>query len=373
MSRLTDLIASRIRRQGPLTVAEFMELALYHPEHGYYSTAAQRSGRNGDFFTSVDVGPLFGELVAAALVEMWEALGAHGEKTFDLVEAGAGNGRLARDVLDAAARCHPEFYAALRVTLVERSAAARDAQRATLGPHADRCDLRAVLPDAITGVVYANELLDALPVHVVTTRHGELREIVVAERNGRLCEADARPSPEVAAYLADHQIEIGEGHRAEVGLAAAAWMRSAAAALSQGFLLLFDYGHEARDRQSAAHAGGTLTTYRAHVAHGVRWLDAPGECDLTSHVDLTAIRRAAEQAGLETLGAIDQTYFLLSLGLVDRLQPGDDRQSIRQRLAARSLIAPGGLGSTMKVMVFGKSLKAAGAAQLGALRSGRLT
>lgn len=368
MAPLSATIASRIRQHGPLTVAEFMELALYHPELGYYSRAERRSGRSGDFFTSVDVGPLFGETVAFALVEMWEVLRGLGAATFDLVEVGAGNGRLARDILDAAARDRPDFYRTLRLTLVERSPAARAAQRAMLAPHAGRiAGLRDDLPQSVTGVIYANELLDALPVHVVTRTGGTLREIVVTERGGILQESDADLSADVAAHLAANPIDVAEGDRVEVGVAAACWMRDAAAALDRGFLLLFDYGREARHLRSPA---GTLTTYRAHTADAVRWLEAPGECDLTSHVDLTAMRRAAEEAGLAMLGAIDQTYFLLSLGLVDRLPAGHDRLAIRQRLAARTLIAPEGLGSTMKAIVFAKGV---GATRLAALASGRLT
>jgi SAM-dependent MidA family methyltransferase len=361
-SPLSSLIVSRIRDRGPLTVAEYMELALYHPEHGYYSRAARRSGRDGDFFTSVDVGPLFGELIAAQLDEMWYVLGAG---AFELVEAGAGNGRLARDVLDAAARHHPDFYANVRLTLVERSPVARDAQPAALGPHLERlAAVRDDLPASVEGVIYANELLDAFPVHVVTMTEEGVREIVVSERDGVLVEDQAAISdPAIVAHLP----RIDPGTRMEICLAAATWVRRAAAALQRGFLLLFDYGHDVDTR---AHPDGTLMAYRAHVAEPRNWLAAPGDSDLTAHVDLTALRRAAEGAGLRTLGLVDQTYFLLSLGLADRVETGHDRHAIRQRLAARTLIMPGGLGSTMKAMVFAKGV---GAPALRGTTSGRLT
>jgi SAM-dependent MidA family methyltransferase len=367
-SPLTSLIVARIRDRGPMTVAECMELALYHPELGYYSRAAQRSGRDGDFFTSVDVGPLFGELIAAQLDEMWRVLRAGGAGAFDLVEAGAGNGRLARDVLDAAARHHPDFYANVRLTLVERSPAARAAQRAALGPHLERlvavCD---DLPPSVEGVIYANELLDAFPVHVVTMTAGGVREIVVSERDGVLVEAEAGISdPAIVTHLP----RIDAGARLEVGLEATAWVGRAAESLRRGFLLLFDYGHEAGEEHSRAHPEGTLMAYRAHVAEPCHWLAAPGDTDLTAHVDLTAVRRAAEGAGLHTLALVDQTYFLLSLGLADRVETGHDRRAIRQRLAARTLVMPGGLGSTMKAMVFAKGV---GAPALRGTASGRLT
>jgi SAM-dependent MidA family methyltransferase len=369
---LLERIISDIRSRGPLSVAEFMELALYEPELGYYAGAEQRSGRGGDFFTSVDVGPLFGEAIAAQLAEMWDVLGKTGAESFDLVEAGAGNGRLARDVMDAAAAHFPEFYRHIRLTLVERSAAARAAQPVSLGPHmACRPSLRETLPLEISGVILANELLDAFPVHVITRTPEGLREIVVGECRGNLVES-SRPlsMPAVAAYLRAANLDIPLGSRVEVGLAAAQWIEDAARTLQRGFLLLFDYAHEPGAAYSAAHPAGTLTSYRGHLGEAGAWLATAGERDLTANVDLTAIRRAAEAGGLLPLAVLDQTYFLLSLGLAARLEAGHDRGAVARRLAARTLMMPGGLGSTMKVMVFAKGV---GAPRLRGTAPGRLT
>src|SRR5687767_11876897 len=149
--RLRELIADRIRTGGPISFAEFMELSLYHPELGYYARSAQKTGRAGDFFTSVDVGPIFGELLATQFGEMWRIQSGG---AFDLVEAAAGNGRLARDVLDAAQRNDPDFYSAIRLSLSEQSPAARAAQEETLGPHRALLTHSAMgLPDDIHGVV----------------------------------------------------------------------------------------------------------------------------------------------------------------------------------------------------------------------------
>lgn len=348
-----------------------MEFALYDTAHGYYARAPQRSGRQGDFFTSVDVGPLFGELIAVQLAGMWALLRDGGATSFDIVEAGAGNGRLALDILDAAAREHPDLYEHARVTLVERSAAAREAQRAMLERHASRVVSAEELPAPTTGVIVANELLDALPVHVVTMTASGLREIYVTEREGRLVEIEGPVSdPAVIDYISRSGLAIAIGARVETGLAAERWVRRAADTLDRGFLLLFDYGHEARELYSATHHGGTLMSYRGHTARAQDWLADPGERDLTSHVNLTAVRQAAESAGLQTLGVIDQTYFLGSLGLAERLDPGDDRGALKRRLAAKTLVMPGGLGSTMKVIVFAKGV---GTPVLRGLSAGRLT
>ena len=313
------------------------------------------------------MGPVFGELIAVQLAEMWTVLSGAGATRFDLVEAGAGNGRLARDILDAASRHHPDFYDTIRLTLVERSGDARAAHVDTLGPHAPRlvnsCER---LPGSITGAIVANELLDALPVHVVTMTTEGLREIAVAERDGVLVEVEIPLSS--PALEAPVDLELGD--RLEVALEAVDWIRDAAAALDRGFVLLFDYGFEASPSHARAHPHGTLMAYRAHRAEPRDWLAHPGEMDLTAHVDLKAIRGAAIGAGLDPLGIVDQTYFLLGLGLADRLETGDTRLAIKRRLSARTLVMPGGLGSTMKAMVFAKGVDRPA---LRGISSGRLT
>jgi SAM-dependent MidA family methyltransferase len=342
-----------------MTFADFMALALYEPGIGYYARADQRSGRAGDFFTSVDVGPLFGEMLAAQLAEMWRLVDQ--PDAFDLVEAGAGNGRLSRDILDAASR-DPEFYGATRLHLVERSPSARAAQLERLGPHAPRLvSSGESLPSIRCGVVFSNELLDALPVHVVVMREDGLREIYVALEGDRLVEREGPPSTErIPHYFEIVGAQLEPGWRAEVNLAAMDWIEDASRSVYRGFLLLIDYGHEARDLFSPAHATGTLRTYRRHVSadDGQKqpWLHEPGMCDITSHVDFTAIREAAQASGWTVVALLDQMYFLLGLGLAENVarDTGDPAGDLGRRLAFKTLMLPGGLGSTHKVMVLGK-------------------
>jgi SAM-dependent MidA family methyltransferase len=359
------LIAERIRRQGPLTAAGFMELALYAPGVGYYARAAQRSGRTGDFFTSVDLGPVFGALLADRFAGFWHELGDGGPALarIDLVEAAAGNGRLTRDILDEAARRHPAFYQAVSVHLVERSADARAAHRAVLAAHLPRLASSGdALPDGVEGIIFANELLDAFPVHLVEMGGDGLREIYVDLDGERLVERPGPPStPALAAYLVEDGVTLAAGARAELNLAAVEWVAGAAARLRRGRLVLIDYGYEAAELYSDARAGGTLATYCRHLVDapddegGPAWLAAPGERDLTSHVDVTAIRRAAERAGLETVAITPQTRFLLDIlegsPLVAELSAPD---RIADRLSLKTLLMPGGLGSTHTVLVFAK-------------------
>jgi len=357
-----------------------MELALYDQTFGYYARAAQRSGRAGDFFTSVDVGPLFGELLATQLAEMAGILRATASSTvpvFDLVEAGAGNGRLSSDILRAVRDRDSELYSRLRLHLVEASAAAREAQPATLGDLRERLSSSsASLPESFEGVLVANELLDAFPVHQVVMRENGLREIYVAapishghtetrsEKDFGLSRfrGDLRPvegplsTPALQAHLDRLGIALELGWRVEINLRAVDWIRDAAQRLARGFIIVIDYGHEARDLYSASHAQGTLTTFSAHTtdaAHGSlpAWLERPGEQDITAHVDFTSVRDAAEAAGLTTIAFLDQTYFVLAL--VDEWTG----PALAQRSAAlKTLMMPGGLGSTHKVLILGKGV-----------------
>ncbi len=366
---LRTLIVRRIRDRGPLTVAAFMEMALYHPELGYYARAPRRTGRAGDFYTSVDVGPQFGALLAAQLDEMRGLHAAAGASGFDLVEVGAGNGQLARDVLDQAASAYPALHAALRLTLVETSAAARAAHPETLGPHRNRLHASiAALPDRVSGAIVANELLDALPTHAVTMTADGLREVYVDADGDRFVETAGPPSsPALARYLDRLGVTPPPGWRGEVNLAAVDWVRNAARTLTRGFLVLIDYGHPARELYAGHHASGTLTTYQRHLVDaadsdpdrrgGPAWLADPGERDITSHVDFTSIELAARDEGLAVLGLVDQTRFLLGLGaLDDPAAAADTAGGLRHRLALKTLLAPGGLGSTHRVLMLGKGV-----------------
>jgi SAM-dependent MidA family methyltransferase len=345
-----------------------MDLALYHPVHGYYARQPQRSGKSGDFFTSVDVGPLFGDLLERQLFEMAEQLGA--AAPFDLVEAGAGNGRLAADILRAARARHPLFYDRIRLFLVEASAEARAAQRATLGNLQERLVWSdPELPATFTGALLANELLDALPVHQVVMRDDGLREVYVeAIRDGdalSLVMREGAPSTaRLERYLADLGVTLPVGWRGEINLLAQSWIRDAAQRLARGFMICVDYGHAAHDLYSASHSLGTLTSFRRHQMSGAdtagapAWLQAPGDQDLTAHVDFTSVAAAAAGEGLAILGLLDQTYFLL--GVVSSLPPDDANELAKPDAAAqlKTLIFPGGLGSTHKVLLLGRDVGA---------------
>lgn len=359
---LAELLAVRIRERGPITFAEYMSECLYHPEHGYYSRPEAR--RFADYYTSVDVHPVFGRLFARQFHEMWELLGK--PSPFVLVEAGAGVGRLAKHILDFAARELPEFYRALQYTAVEQGASRRAAHQTQLATHitAGRVTSSAALPSHIsTGCVFSNELLDALPVHRVVHEGAGLREINVALDGERFVEQSAAPSlPELEAYLAEQGIVLLEGQQAEICLAACEWIQDVGRRLGRGFVLTVDYGHEARELYDERHMRGTLLAYRQHRA-SEDFYAVPGGQDLTAHLNFTALDLWGRRSGLARTGLVSQAHFLMTLGraneFADLYEPGQsEAERVRARLLLKNLIYPEGMGETFQVFVQHKGIEA---------------
>ena len=353
-------LAARITANGPITFAECMEACLYHPEHGYYSSAKRT--RFADYYTSVDVHPIFGRLLARQLEQGWRILDRPTQ--FVAAETGAGIGRLAKHILDFAASRLPEFYAALRYVAVERSAARRAVQAATLAAHfaAGRAESSAGLPANISaGCILSNELFDAMPVHRVVQRDGELREINVEHSRGIFadCVSDIL-SPGVAEYFARQEIKLEEGQHAEANLAACKWISGSSRSLKRGFFLTIDYGYRARELYNPHRMNGTLLAYRDHKV-SENYYDAPGEQDLTAHVNFTALELWGKDAGLETLGLVPQSRFLVSLGraneFADLYDPGQsETERVRAQLQLSSLIHPEGMGETFQVFIQQKGI-----------------
>ncbi|HMC08485.1 MAG TPA: SAM-dependent methyltransferase [Actinomycetota bacterium] len=338
---------------GPVTFAQYMRLALYHPEHGYYATRAPGAGRAGSgFHTSPSLGPWFGRLFARAAEGMREALGRPDELT--VVEVGAGRGDLAAATLET-----PSLEGRLRWVIVEPFDAIEGMQRERLGPLGDAVtwchELDEVPP--VSGCVLANEVLDNLPVHLLERAGDEAVEIYVAKEDGRLKQAPGPLSdPGLGARAAAALPHLEPGDRFEVSLAADAWVRRAASALERGWLLVVDYGDEEPDLWLRRPAG-SLVTYRDEGL-GVDPLADPGEADITAHVDFSALARAAREAGLEARPLVTQRDWLRSLGIEelasdlrvrqDSAERAGDHAEMVRLLADRgrlgALTARGGLG-----------------------------
>jgi SAM-dependent MidA family methyltransferase len=365
--RLLAAIRAAIRGRGPLPFATFMDLALYHPRYGYYSALRAPPGPRGDFYTSPEAHPAFGSRLARQAQEVWERLGR--PASFVVEEWGAGSGRLAADLLRAAPALAPAFGAALRYTIVERSAALRRIQARRLRPWADRVAWVAApdeVPPPLVGCVLANELLDAFAVHRVVRRGDTLRELYVEIAQGEPAgaafrEREGPPStPALAEYFARLGLLPPEGATAEVNLGALAWLRQVAARLERGALLVVDYGHPAEVLYSARYPRGTLLAYYRQAA-SEDFYARVGYQDLTAHVDLTSLLLEGRAAGLAPLGLARQADLLRRLGLESYeaavraagLRAADRRASLN---ALAALAHPRGLGAYW-VVGFGRGIR----------------
>ena len=350
-------IRHQIRDSGPVPFARFMDWALYHPEHGYYASGrASPGGDEGDFTTAPHISRLFGRC-AARLVEAADlALGR--PERFVLVEGGAGEGRLGRDVLDALCERAPELYGRLIYSPEESGPAWAGRREELLAPHAGR--IAAAPPDAITGLYLSNELVDAFPVHRLARRGGELREVHVEVAGDTFAEVLLPLSrPELLDYLSAEGVEVAEGCEVEVNLRALAWVRAVAHRLERGFVVTIDYGDEGRRLHGPHRPRGTCLAYRRHRASD-DLLSEPGLRDLTAHVSFSALARAGREVGLEAAPLLPQRDFLFALGFLSEVEALEGAGlSESELLAARRSLAPlifpaGEMGEAFKVLVQAK-------------------
>ena len=358
---LLGAIREEIARDGPMSFARFMEIALYDPERGYYRGAVARPGRGGDFLTAPDAHPIFGRAIGRFVDAAWRAMGSPGR--FTIREHGAGTGALAAAVIDGLDADGSDALGALRYRVDEVEPARVAAVRSRLEQAVRPGILEPDGDDPIDGLVIANEVLDALPTHRVVARDGDLREILVGvDAEGRLVDVEAAPTtPGLAARLAGEGIVLADGQRAEICLALAGWIARSAAGLRRGAALLIDYGHPAAELYDPRRrAAGTLAAYLQHQVHDDPYR-AIGRQDLTAHVDVTAVERAAAAAGLVHLATVTQADFLDRLGAGEILvgyQTGPTA-TLQAYLEARAslvrMIDPAAMGR-FRVMAFGRDL-----------------
>jgi SAM-dependent MidA family methyltransferase len=353
---LKDIIAERIRRDGPISFRDFMDLALYHPVHGYYVTCDPVR----DYQSSPSVHPVFAACIGRQLAEMWRLLG--GPQRFDVFEAGGGSGRLAGDVARWLREQEPEVYAALRYRLQDATFSHERISEITrqIGLPAEKVSLTRDLPEGpeVEGCILSNELIDALPVHRVRVADGRLRELRVGLEGGRFVDVPADPAPELVCHFEGLGLLPGEGCEAEVNLDAGAWIRRAAGGLRRGYLLTLDYGYRAPDLYAPWRKRGTLLTFYRHTS-GEDAYARVGRQDITASVDFTTLIREGLEAGLSTLGLTTQAEFLAALGIGEAVsRPPDPRQLETFYGLRRSVIEltdPSGLGR-INVLLQGKDV-----------------
>jgi SAM-dependent MidA family methyltransferase len=357
---LVARIRGDIDRDGAITFARFMERALYEPGLGYYRRLRPAPGHAGDFLTAPETHPIFGHALSRLVADVWQRLDR--PSTFVLREHGAGEGALAVAILDGLATERPDVLDATVVEPVEVEPARLEAfaTRLTEAGHGGRH--RSAGVDPITGLVLANEVLDALPVHRVVQRGAILREVLVGWRDGRFVDVEAQPTtPALAARLADHGIELVDGQRAEISLGIDPWIAGAAADLERGVALLIDYGHPAAELYGPRRRAGTLAAYVNHRVHDHPLVNV-GRQDITAHVDLTAVERGAQTAGLTALARTTQAELLVGLGIEELLERerSDPATTMESYVALRAglmrLLDPAATGA-FKVLAFGRKVE----------------
>ncbi|MGH7234835.1 MAG: class I SAM-dependent methyltransferase [Nitrospiraceae bacterium] len=361
---LIRVIADEIQRTGPVPFARFMELALYHPEFGYYMRAGEQGGERigwqGDYYTSSDVHPVLARALVRQARQADDLLGRPDPVT--VIEMGAGKGLFARDFLDESAKQHGSFWDRLRYVLIERSPAMRASQRSNLAPWLELPgrvswvnDLQELGDGSVAGVMLSNELVDAFPVHRIKIERGQVREIFVDYQGGRFCERLEAPStPEVSVYLRRLSLSLPEGYTAEINLEALTWMKEVARVLGRGLVMTIDYGHIAQDLYGPDRRRGTLLCYYAQMASEDPYRRV-GLQDMTAHVDFTSLAAIGEEAGLQVTGFTNQMSFLMGLGVeqwLEALEPGSaEFQSVVQ------VLRPEGMGRTFKILIQHKGIE----------------
>jgi len=348
--------------------SRYMDMCLYDPELGYYSRNAEQFGKAGDFYTSSDVHAVFGRLLARQFEEMWRAMGSPERMT--VRELGPGRGLFAQDVLDWSEKKFPSFFTALHYELVERSPALRKRIESTLARHlaAGRARLGDDVNSAPTAatIIFANEFFDAFPVDIISSE-GLLH---VSTENDRFVETWRPPTPDQLEFLDRYSVHPEPGERVEVPLGAQGYMEQLAATAERGFLIVIDYGYT-RDEQLAGRHRDTLTTFRHHSA-GSNPYEAPGEQDITAHVNFTALAAVAAHRDMQVQPLLTQSQFLLGIGEANQFADAfaDTRlpqERAKVALQLKHLVTPAGMGETFHVMIASKGIDPAAVERLSGL------
>ncbi|MBN8850367.1 MAG: hypothetical protein BGO55_32350 [Sphingobacteriales bacterium 50-39] len=319
---LSEIIINRIQKEGPISFHDFMEMSLYHPEYGYYSTSGTRIGKGGDFYTTPCISSLFGEMIARQLEEMWYWLG---RQPFSIVEYGAGTGLLCRDILHSLKK-NAALYIDVQYHIIEKNRAMSSHERASLPEkvswHQDISDV-----PSIAGCVLSNELIDNFSVHQVVMQD-QLMEVFVDHDNG-FTECLRPASQALKDYFHELGVELPWGFRTEINLQAIDWIGRIAGILKKGFVLTIDYGFPSRMLYDRHRSRGTLVCYHRHAISYSPYGHI-GEQDMTTHVNFSALCHWGATYGLEFGGYTKQAYFLQGLGLAAHLKEMEEKGEMQQ-------------------------------------------
>jgi SAM-dependent MidA family methyltransferase len=364
MNELIEIIKGRIQRSGPITFANFMELALYEPEYGYYRSDGTRIGKEGDYYTSPCVHPAFGEIIGRFIHRAYKHLDV---QEFTAIEMGAGKGYLALDVLDSIKRAQPRFYSNLNYLIVESSPSLIEEEKTILNDHLHKMrflsSISEIEDEEVAGVFISNELLDSFPFHRLKYVRNDFQEIYVGLRNGEFKEIlDTLSTSELKTYIDRYRLEFMEGQEIEINLNAKKWLLNVSRVLRKGFVVTIDYGFKATELFDPIRTKGTYMCFYKHGANENPYTHI-GEQDITAHVDFTNLVLAGNDIQLETVKYTTQGQFLIDWGILDILERSSLRNKADQLsyqkdiLAIKNLFLPDLMGGKFKVLIQAKNLK----------------
>lgn len=344
--QLSEIIIDKIHKEGPISFRDYMEMCLYFPELGYYTSLSDKIGSNGDYFTSATFSPVFGELVGKQLEEMWNVLG---QKPFTIVEYGAGTGALCKAILSYL-KNNKRLYDDLNYCIIEKSSVMREKQKACLREKVSWCNSIQSIPD-INGCVLSNELVDNFAVHQVVMKN-ELMEVFVDYKNG-FVELLEPAKKDLKDYMAELKVDLTNGFRTEINLEAINWIKEIAEHLKKGYVLTIDYGYPSFELYNEYRGYGTLMCYNKHKTNNKPY-HYIGEQDITSHVNFSALCLWGFKNGLEFSGFTDQSHFLSALGFRDHIKkreiPGQDYFNFKNEMNLTQTLVKD-MGSKFKVLI----------------------
>ena len=368
--KLLAYMREQISTHGPVTFKWFMQQALYHPQHGYYGAGRARIGRKGDFYTSVSVGKIFGELMAKQFEEIWYRMNT--PVSFAIVEEGANNGQFAQDVLGWLQQFSPDLYQRVKYWIVEPNPGLQQEQQAMLNAWPRNKvrwtpSLAAFEAGSLCGVYFCNELLDAFPVHLVTSTGGAWEEnFIDVTRQGFRFVYGPPSNSQLRAQLeklpTPVQTDGAAPYRTEVNLAALRWIEDLSKVIGQGYVLLADYGYPRDVYYAPQRTEGTLMAYSEHRRSDDP-LQAVGQCDLTAHVDFTSLAERAEASGMQLAGYCDQHHFMVALGEEELREIEETLKELTPDVlhylrSFKTLMHPSTMGMAFKFIAFSKSVAA---------------
>jgi len=309
--QLTDVIIQQIKSHGPMSFHDFMEMALYYPEKGYYTSTSEKIGINGDFYTSSNLSPLYGAMIGKQIEEMWYCIG---EKEFTIVEYGAGNGMLCHDILSTL-RGNKKMFDHLRYCIIEKSKTMREREQFLNCDNVSWHDSIADIGD-VTGCIISNELADNFAVHRVAM-HDELMEVFVDYKDGFI--EILRPAAlELKEYFNELNVQLADGYSTEINLEATEWIADVGKTLNKGYVITVDYGFPSSELYTPQRRDGTLVCYYKHQVTFDPYINI-GYQDITTHINFSALSHWGEKYGLKCTGYTNQANFLLGLGIKERL------------------------------------------------------